>query len=327
MNRDKSKIQKIWRQQLLNTELRAMSGSLHAINDIINKDSTSTKQLADIILRDVALTTRVLTIANSVQHNPSAVTVSEGALVQAIVRIGFGGLRAICISTAILDSVLKEMPNHPELLSCITQSFENAVHARNVAAKTGGNAEEVFIAGLLQNIGELVFWCSPIPKSKEYHDLLESAFDSPEKALKKLSGLDFNDASVALARDWHLGEVLVESLEGEINRNTKAVHLGRGIKQAITAGWDSAAIKKLLQVQLSGMGFDILAAMTFMRDGDAEAKLLAASYVNVVKEELVVKEGAAVGSAQAKVTGNENEVRRAKAGKIKGRKPTSLIRS
>lgn len=321
MTRDRNKIQKTWRQQLLNTELRAMSGSLSAINDIINKDSTSTKQLADIILTDVALTTRVLTIANSVQHNPAAVTVSESALVRAIVRIGFSGLRAICISTAILDSVLKEMPNHPELLSCIVQSFENAVHARNVASKTGGNAEDVFIAALLQNIGELVFWCSSIPKSKEYLDLRESAFDSPEKALKKLSGMDFRDVSIALACDWHLGDVLVESLEGEINANTKAVHLGRGIEQAINEGWDSASLKKLLQIQLSAMGLDILAAMTFMKDGDAEAKLLAASYENLVKEERADIEGSALETPKLEVPAKENEVRKGKS-----RNATSLIR-
>ncbi|MFT5692522.1 MAG: HD-like signal output (HDOD) protein [Oceanicoccus sp.] len=321
MTRDRNKNQKTWRQLLLSTELRAMSGSLRAINDIINKDSTSTRQLADIILTDVALTTRVLTIANSVQHNPSAVTVSESALVQAIVRIGFGGLRAICISTAILDSVLKEMPNHPELLLCIVQSFENAVHSRNVANKAGGNAEEVFIAALLQNIGELVFWCSPIPKSKEYLDLRESAFDSPEKTLKKLSGMDFNDVSIALSRDWHLGDVLVESLEGEINPNTKAVHLGKGIKQAINEGWESASIRKLLQVQLSAMGLDILAAMKFMKDGDAEAKLLAASYENLVKEESVDSEIPVVASSEPEVIGDENEMRKASPPKA-----TSLIR-
>jgi len=321
MTRDRKEAQKNWRHELMNTELRAMSGTLRAINDVINKDSTSTKQLADIILTDVALTARVLTIANSIQHNPAAVTVSEGALVQAIVRIGFGGLRAICISTAILDSVLKEMPHHPELLSCIFQSFENAVHGRNVANVTGANAEEVFIAGLLQNIGEMVFWCSAIPKSKEYQDLRESAFDSPEKALKKLSGLDFNDISIALSQEWRLSDLLLESLEGEININTKAIHLGRGINEALKEGWDSAPIKKLLQVQFSEMGFDIMAAMKFMRDGDADAKVLAASYENLVEKEPVYVKSDVPEASRIEKTGEENEVRKAAA-----TKKTSLIR-
>lgn len=166
----------IWQQILLRTELRAISGTLRQIDALINNDDTTARQLADIILQDIGLTTRVLTIASSVQYQSSDSSSTGSTLIKAIVRIGFRGLRAICISTAILDNIAKKIPHQPELLSCIAQSFCVAVHSRNVARKTNADAEEAFIAGLMQNIGEMVFWCSSIPKSNQYRDLLNSGF-------------------------------------------------------------------------------------------------------------------------------------------------------
>lgn len=278
MSENKIKTPETWQQVLKDTELRAMSGTLRQLDELIGNDDTTPKQLADIILKDVTLTSRVLMIANSVTHSRSQTPSNEGTLTQAIIRIGFKGLRAICISVAIMDSFLKKMSDRSELQKCITHSFGAAVHARNVAKKTGANEEEVFIAGLLQNLGELVFWCSTIPTSQLYLDLLECAVDTPEQAFKKLSGMDFQDMSKALATEWQLSDLLLKSLGADITLDTKAVHLGRRISQASKEGWDSPAINKVLQSQLIDLGFDIMNGMKFMRDGENEAKTLAASY-------------------------------------------------
>ena len=123
----------------------------------------------------------------------------------------------------------------------------------------------------------MIFWCSTMPDSKAYLDLSD-VVDSPEKAFKKLSGMDFQDMSKALAIEWKLSDVLLEYLGVDITPETKAVHLGRRISQASKQGWDSPAINKILQSQLRDLGFDVMSAMQFMRDGANEAKALAANY-------------------------------------------------
>jgi HD-like signal output (HDOD) protein len=283
MSDDDRQTPETWQQVLKSTELRAMSGTLRELEQLIGNDGTTAKQLADIILKDVPLTSRVLTVANSVIHAPNRAANDEGALTQAIVRIGFNGLRAICISIAIMDSFLKKMPNHPEMIACVAHSFEVAVHARNAAKKTGAQQEDVFIAGLLQNLGELVFWCSTVPESSVYKELLECAVDTPEQAFKKLSGMDFQDMSEALAKEWKLSELLLESFGVKMTPETKAVHLGRRISSASKGGWESPAINKLLQTQLSDLGFDIMSGMKFMREGADEARQLAQNYTPKVQ--------------------------------------------
>jgi HD-like signal output (HDOD) protein len=267
-----------WQALLKNTELRVKSGVLQKLENLISNDNTTPQQLVDVILKDVTLAARVLTLANTLTPGDIPSSDQGGELTQAIVRIGFNGLRAICIAAAIMDTFLKKIPHRPELLDCLAQSFDVAVHARNVAKETGANEEDVFIAGLFLNLGELVFWCSSIPESKEYLELLEFVVESPEQAFKRLSGMDFQDMSKELGTEWKLSDLLLEAMGVNVTPDTKAVHLGRRISQASKYGWDSPEINKILQSQLSDLSFDIMRGMKFMRDGSDEAKALAASY-------------------------------------------------
>ena len=270
--------QLFWQQQLKTSQLGAMSHTVQQIQALLGQDDTSAEDLAAIILTDVTLTSRVLAVANSVIHRGQTSSGAEGTLTQAIVQLGFSGLRAICISAAVMDTVLKQTDHRPELHDCISDSFDTAIHARNVAEKTGLNAEQAFVAGLLQNLGELVFWCSSIPDSEAYQQLLEHSVDSPEQAFKRLSGMDFEDMSKALAREWNLGELLQQTFSADITPATKAIHLGRRISQASKQGWESPQINQLLQDQLKALGFDIIAGMNFMKQGAEEAARLAGRY-------------------------------------------------
>jgi HD-like signal output (HDOD) protein len=272
-----NKNETFWLELIKTTELGAMAGTLDEIQNLISDENSTVKQLADIILRDVTLATRVLSIANSIV-NPNQQNDYEGSLTQAIVKIGFQGLRAICISASIMDRILKNSNHQQEIISCLNESFENAIHARNIAEKTGAAMEDVFIAGLLQNIGEVIFWCSPIPDRPEYQELLKYAVDTPEQALKKLSGLDFDDMSAILTTDWNLSELLQQTLNGEITRATKAVFLGRRITQASKHGWESKEINTLLQTQLKELDFDIMSGIEFIKQGCETAKGLSKNY-------------------------------------------------
>jgi len=148
--------QEDWQNIIYNLDLQIMSGSLLQITNLLDQPNTTAKQLANVVLTDIMLTSRVLKIANSATHYP-AKTSDEGALTQAIVRVGFNGLRAICLCVSLMDHLIKKKENRTQLMACISRSFETAVQARNVAKIMKVNTEDVFIAGLLQNIGELSF--------------------------------------------------------------------------------------------------------------------------------------------------------------------------
>jgi len=78
------------------------------LNKITGSEDADANQLAEVILRDPHLTSHVLRVANSVQYNYSGQQINTVS--RAIVLIGLKGMRAICISLLVLDSLLKDKP-------------------------------------------------------------------------------------------------------------------------------------------------------------------------------------------------------------------------
>lgn len=311
-----------WQQVLKNTELYTLTGTVNKIEHLLGEENTTAKQLADTILKDISLTAQVLKVANSVAHG-LLTKVKTGTLTQVIVHLGFNSLRAICISVTLMDALLKRAPHSTELLQCISKSFETAVHARNMAKKMGGcDEEDIFIAGLLQNLGEMVFWCSSVPESQEFHQLLEYSADTPEQAFKQLSGMDFRDMSKELATDWQLSDVLLETFSQNPTANSKVVSMGRRISNATRQGWDSAEFKALLTLLTKDFKLDINSAMTLMKQGAEEANALAADYSPTPEKKQDVLDLKTLDIDEA-----EEASKPAQKSKNKQHKPTSLIRS
>jgi len=307
--------QEDWQNILYDLDLKIMSGSLLQISNLLEHPNTTAKQLADVVLTDIMLTSRVLKIANSATHYP-AKTSDEGALTQAIVRVGFNGLRAICLCVSLMDHLVKKKKNRSQLMACISRSFETAVQARNVGKIMKVNTEDVFVAGLLQNIGELSFWCSSIPDSEQYQALIDTENSSPESAFQSLSGKDFQEISKELSSRWKLSDLLEASFGSEQNPSVKAVALGQKISQAARFGWESKEVNQVLQSQLKDLGFNILGAMKFMKDGVNEALSLSAAY-DLEKPKT---------PAPAKDTAPAQETEKKKPSNKKPDGPTSLIR-
>lgn len=310
-----------WLKQLKAIEMRAFSGTLRSVASLLDSGESSAKQLAAAILKDPMLTARVLQVANSVSHQVAAQPLSTevedgaGALTQAVVRIGYGSLRAICISVALMETLLRKNPHSEQLRNCVAISFQTAVHARNMAHKLGANEEDIFIAGLLQNLGELLFWCSDMPDSPDFQELCACAVDTPEQAFKQLCGKDFRELSQWLAGEWRLSGTLSQSFGFELNNTTKAVSFGRRIPRAVEQGWASEACKDILQSLAKEFKFDLDAATELVRSGMAEAAQLSASYLSERRS----KRAVACDTQAAEPVKPEADVQ--------ARKPTPLIRS
>jgi len=121
-----------WVEKLAKQDLPVLANVLKELNQLTAGDDTSANQLADAIMKDAALTSQVLRIANSVHYNP--VSDSQfNTISRAVVQVGFKGIRAICISVMVIDSLLGKDPN-PEVMLGMARSFHAGVQARRMAA-------------------------------------------------------------------------------------------------------------------------------------------------------------------------------------------------
>ncbi|MGH1374544.1 MAG: HDOD domain-containing protein [Cellvibrionaceae bacterium] len=267
-----------WADKLGRREMPALGGVIKELNTLTGDDDAEINQLAEVILKDANLTSQVLKIANSVQYNPSNNPINTVS--RAIVLIGFTGVRAICVSVMLIESLLGKNPKK-RLLEQMAKAFHAATQARKLVSKVNENEkEEVFIAGLLYQLGEMAFWSSGGDSVRELDALLDEGKLSDEDAAKKVLGCHFKAITKSLAGSWHLGETLEQALmpPSQPSPKVQAVCLGQEISQAALLGWDSPEMEEVLFKVSRFTGASYVEAKRIAEESTEEAASVALTY-------------------------------------------------
>ena len=99
-----------WIERLNQSELPALASVVTDLQRLTQAEHASVQQLADVLLRDAALTSKVLRVANSSYYNPSQEVIKT--ISRAIVLIGFDNVRLISLSVSLVDGLLDRAPRH-----------------------------------------------------------------------------------------------------------------------------------------------------------------------------------------------------------------------
>lgn len=226
----------------------AFGNTVDAVRGIVTDESASASRLASVILRDQAMTTKILRLANSAYFNASRQGVST--ISRAIVVLGFDVVADMAVGLALIDGLLKGGVRE-RVTEEMARCFFAATLARGLARMRGeGRAEEVFIAALLSRVGEMAFWCFGAEQAEALSAQLpreadEAAIESLQQAVL---GFRLRQLSVQLAREWHLGSLLQDALDpaGRPPPLVESIRHGHAIARAVSAGWDSGAMRAAL---------------------------------------------------------------------------------
>jgi HD-like signal output (HDOD) protein len=270
-----------WVNRLNSVELPVLGGVMKEINTVTQASESSAACLSEVILKDAALTVKVLRIANSAYHNPN--TDNEITTIsRAVVQLGFKGIKAICLSVMVVDSLLKK-PSQERMLEWMGRGFHTAVQAEGLLQKKSpaDDREEVFITGLLLHTGDMAFWSCKGEAAELLDEALASNSDkSPEELEQEILGTSIKDITRALAKEWQMGGELLAALDpgDKPDEKTQAVLLGEQITLAAEKGWDSEQFNEVL-VQASlftGMGLDEVRQLVM--EGADKAAAVAVNY-------------------------------------------------
>ncbi len=237
-----------WVEKLGESGMPVFAHTARDISHVSGSRETSAAELARVVLQDAAMTAKLLRVANSPIFNPGGKTISTVS--RAVVLLGFQEVRSICLSIAIVESMLKGRQKQ-RVIEEMARSFHAAVQARALARKRKDTSpEEVFIATLLFRLGDMAFWAFA-GESAERMDaaLSRRPDDKPDKVQKDVLGFVFRDLTLSLSKEWKLGELLEQSLEGRADKNPRAgnVALGHELALASEKGWDTPEVKKLVE--------------------------------------------------------------------------------
>ena len=267
-----------WIDRFNQAELPALAAVVQDLHRLTLGHKSSVQQLADVLLRDAALTTKVLRIGNSVYYNPSQEPIRT--ISRAIVLIGFDNVRQIGLSVSLIDGLLARS-SREQLAELLAQSFHAAVQARNIAGYVLSRSdEEVFIAALLHNVGELAFWGCAGEAADELAAALAQPGVDADEVVMDLLGTSFRQLSLALVKGWNLGDTVSLALQSSSQNDpaVKAVTLGTKISQAALEGWDSAAMESLVGQLASFIGVTPQEAMQQVLASAEETVKMAATF-------------------------------------------------
>ena len=189
------------------SDFPALSDSVARIQRVANSEDDSISDLTHEILKDVALTNKLLRLVNSV-HYAHASRGSISTVSRAVSLVGFNAVRNMALSLVLLDHMQDK-----QHASQMREEFLRAMMAGSVAAElcsTTQAAEEAFIGAMFQNLGRMLCEFYFPEEARQVRSLVASGQveGGEEAASLQVLGLGFEDLGVGVARVWGLPESL-----------------------------------------------------------------------------------------------------------------------
>lgn len=174
---------------------------------ISSNEETGMKEIADMVSKDVSLSAKVLKTANSAFYNlPHKVSTIH----QAASRLGINTIRSMLLSFSFLSIRAKDKNNTFNYEKFWEQSLANAVAAKLIITEiVKSDWEEIFVSGLLENIGELIIALS-FPQ--EYEQVLSEASGSDKDIIEleqQIIGADHAFIGYEVTKNWNFPDILL----------------------------------------------------------------------------------------------------------------------
>lgn len=208
----------ICREIAKNNDLLALPESVVQVLESVSKEDVSIDSLADIIIKDPALTGRLLKIANSpffgLSHQVKSIQ-------HAVLILGMTTVKCLAISAAIFSPA--KIPSIGDLdLSALYGNFISiATTARKVAEACNYSApESAFTCGLLLDIG-LLYFINNHPR--KYESVLYEARKSGRLIEQEVAvfGISHPEVGSLIASKWGLPDNIANAIARHHEENSK----------------------------------------------------------------------------------------------------------
>lgn len=188
----------------------ALAATISAVNAAATSEAAPIEALCEAILKDFALTKRLLHRVNSPYYRRHGGTISTVS--RAVTIVGVEGIRSIALSLAVFEH-LARAPGTDALRDEIVAAYFSGVVAQQLAKDLAiSNSEEVFICAMFQRLGKLLVTFYLHEEALAIARLVDVRAIDEEQASAEVLGMTFEELGIGVARRWHFPERIVESM-------------------------------------------------------------------------------------------------------------------
>ncbi|MEO8628109.1 MAG: HDOD domain-containing protein [Betaproteobacteria bacterium] len=198
------------RRMRYKSDFPALSSTMSAVNKSATSDTERVTHLSNAILKDFALTNKLLKLVNSASYSQYGGSISTVS--RAVVIMGFDNIRNVAI-TLMLFEHLQNKAQASQLKDEILASYFSALLARTLASKVSvRDTEEAFICSMFHKLGRLLTAFYFHEEFQEIQKRSQQLEIGQEQAAAQVLGITFEELGVGVARSWHFPDNLIESL-------------------------------------------------------------------------------------------------------------------
>jgi len=206
------------------TDFPTFSKHIVEINRQISSKSkySSVSDLSNAILKDYALTGKLLKLVNSAFYSVTGGKVTT--ITRAVVLLGYKTVRMAATSLLLFD-LMTSKSSAAGLKEAFVKAFWSALIAKDTADSISAkDDEEAFICAMLHNLGQHIVLLYLPDKWDEISNLISTQGISKVRASKAVLGISFENLGIAVAKRWRFPPEIINSMErlsGEDWQNRK----------------------------------------------------------------------------------------------------------
>jgi HD-like signal output (HDOD) protein len=244
------------RRMRFKSDFPALSASMARVQALAQSDTDSMQALSDEVLKDVALTQKLLRVVNTA-HYRRAGTDPISTVSRAVAMIGAGGVRNMALSLMLLDRMQDKA--HAQQLRT---EFLRTVMAGTLASELSANskeAEQAYLGAMFRNLGRLLVSFYLPDDAEQIRELCKARADgepalSERQAAQQVLGVSLDQLADKVGQIWGLPTGLRECMatpSGDVPRRSVR---GRPDHHRWLASLSSAATECLMNTEPAELG-------------------------------------------------------------------------
>lgn len=215
--------------------LHTFTAQIEEINRIINMKYASTKDIASVILKDVALSSKVLSVVNSCYYGQFSQK-GISSIPEAMVILGTEEVQQAA-ATLLLFEFMRDISKSEMLKEKSLASLMRGMMAKEIASGAKYKSPDEFqIAAMLYDIGEqIILFCEP-DAYQRIRRISEQKKIDMELVSRKMIGASFSQIGKGIVSGWGFPQGVVECIQPfkDFSIDPKAL-TGQGLKRLVAS--------------------------------------------------------------------------------------------
>ena len=200
----------VLRRMRFKSDFPVLSATIASINHVVSSENEPVSALADSVLKDVALTNKILRMVNTVTYSSYGGAV--GTISRAVSILGFQKVRGAALSLMLFEH-LQNKAQAADLKDLVTGSYFAGMLSRELAGKLHlRNTEEIFICAMFHRLGKLLATFYLHEEASDVARLASAENMNEDRAALEVLGITYTDLGTGIARKWNMPEQIVQSI-------------------------------------------------------------------------------------------------------------------